>query len=155
MDASLGLTISIGDCTDPQIYKLKDNLCESDFQTLEIDPQTQVLKPYFLPHGEFSIPMQIFSQKHLRMLPKLQQALLDLCPENNKDSFLKLGARLSHLNEVKIRLYNASGLHGNKGPYANYYQSAPEVGDISFEDEPSLTLKDLNKYFKAFDDNAT
>lgn len=154
VDSPLGLAVSADNCEEMQIYKLKDNLCSSDFQRIEIDPQIHVFNPYFLPHGYTSIPVDFLSERHLKMLPKVRNAMLEICPERQR-GFLKLGADLSHLNEVRMVLFNASGRQGNQGPYKNYYQDAPIVGQFSFESEPNLNLKELNKYFQVFNDNAT
>lgn len=155
VDSNLGITLGL-DCDDLKIYKLKDDLCSHNGEQIEIDAETNV---FSLSHHIANIPIKALSKYQISQISNLEEIISDLCPQINSPSFLKLGesssSYLDIIDTVTVTLWNADGMSGNRGLYANYYQYSPQVHTFTFLEDPKLNFKSLNQYFGFFNDNAT
>ena len=143
------------DCQNLQLYKLNQNLCDSELQKLDVDLNGDTQSFWFQHHAN-GIPVTQFTKKLLQSLPNLPKVISEICPfeDFSHNNFLGLNGEFDHLHEVVFSVLNANGLSGNKGIYQNFYQTAPVVNYISFETEPSLSMKDLNTNLGFFNDQA-
>ena len=155
ISSSLSLVMNT-ECSDLRVFKLKENLCSYDLQNIDIDLQKDTKRFWFLYfQNSQGIPISQFSKSQLQIFPNVPKIMAEFCsfPEEKKE-FLRLGMNLAGLDEVKIGVYNASGMSGNKGTYQNFYQYAPMIAEVPFDTRITLTMKDLNKALQVFNDNA-
>ena len=135
IDSSLNLAMS-ADCSDLRLFKLPQNLCQSDFQKVLIDPSQIQKLPFSLQN---SLSLSLIPLEELKEFPKLMKFISEFCPYEAK--FLNFfGLRDENadpygINMVYFRLMNASGLSGDNKTttYQDYFQNAPFVHQYEFE----------------------
>jgi len=69
VDSSLGIAITT-DCSNLQIYKLQPGVCQSDFQTLVLDP-SKIQTLHYLDQNLSGIPLFLLTQQDIQDIPKL------------------------------------------------------------------------------------
>ena len=142
-------------CSDFRIFKLNENLCDSEFKLIDIDPH-ETYKFLWLDHGKPGYPIAQFTPEQMKEFPTIHKAMTEICP-NWYIKTQKISRFLSTVDdrEVALGLYDARNLTGNTGIYQDFFNKAPLVKEFKFKDDDfSLTMKDLNQYFNIFNDQA-
>lgn len=152
VDSSLNLVINT-DCSDLRLYKLNQPLCPSDYDSLTIDPSTQIANLRFFGYESIKgIP--IFA-KNLEEFPKIQKIVLDICPTFLiKKSFFGNSDDPYGFNNVYFSLFNSTGMSGNTGIYQDFFQKSPLVHQYEFEAPLNFSMKNINEKFGIFNDEA-
>ena len=135
-------------CSDLRIFKLSEDLCQSKEQLLDIDPLKTSQAFFQNLDASSGIPLSQFSREQLKVFPVIKTFLSVNCP-NYATQFKST----KNIKTVYLDLSDVSGLTGNensKDGTEQYFDKGKTSKEYSFDKNPALTLKELNKSFSLF-----
>lgn len=150
IDPALDLVINT-DCSDLRIYKLKEDLCETVYQPISIDPHITD-RHFFWGIDSLGFPLASFSKEQLASYPVISAIITTFCPDSTKkEDLLNLGfPNIFDQKQVYLAFLDGSHLKGieNKDDgTSQFFDEASDSKEFEFDQNPNLKISDLVEFY--------